>query len=1651
MEQLESIFTLLPTRRVAICKTHHHAVVRSNIHGHLNRSHKELTPKQRKEVVAAAEKLEAWAATEEEVAIPSHGSKAMNDLPVYQDGLQCAECKYISRHLQGIQVHCQKEHGWRNSRGKGRPGKTQRKQVSIMWKEGVWCQKLLTYGRSATLFEVQRQDDPAPIEEAERNLTNAIVLSMRQVEDRDNAARKQQQSLVEADDDRFAFSAWLNRAGWAKHLRGLSREWLLSMTQKPAPHEKALHSICWAVQLVIWMAQQASKADVVGLAAMNYVNRREVGSQNNEKPFNAGQTGKTMIKYSGWWVEIVRYIWRTRDLPVVEPKEDVVQENQRPAYRFTTQQAVLLRKIEAVVGRDPEEEDWFSTQVEEEEEEEQELSQEQEEELQWLALEFMLALLDHRLDDDEFASPLISGMAVLGIDAQCGWMSPLIYTPKQAAVVNVARMLVLYESTRRRKQHIAELEAEGASRHDAQDKAPSHFHFVREMVSRFMTLTVFGGDPTPVDSIQRLKAYGMKIRFTTNAEGVVDWVDDSLLYGNIQFSMPQLRSMILGMVASARRQLMVQLMLLQVDDEGAVEKGTTPLPTIHWDKLADNPAERRTGWSFMEDARNRSAVDVNSPPTWLVGRVGREKRLQDAFIDLTATQVAMQAGGVAVWKKDRVQEYRRAMAPFRRTMMALMHMTGGLPARGSEVVTVQYKNSANGDSRGIFVEDGLVVYVTAYHKNIGSTGKSKVIHRYVPREVGELVVFYLWFAHPFQVRIERVTGRKVKDSAYIWEPEPEKMWQMPQRRQRLDYRLQAPVEGSRLQGGQPGRLSGSRRGSRSDSETSERPQSKRRRLTNSSRDSHPNIRSRRLSGRPVGEEEEVVEEEELGEEDEEKKVTVELWNGNRVGNVLHEATLKYMGVKVGILAWRHSSKAIYRRYVNSATAVKAFVQADDEEEDDEDDAFDIQTGHSSSVANMIYGRGIDEATFSTERKRRALRRVSMEWHAFLQMPSAMAMQPAKGTRAAASRKEAKEEEFRRWRLMRQVDLEQELKRLVGEGAQFRSVQRPALEAIVRNKSPVVVIMGTGAGKSILFMLPASVSSGVTIVIVPLVSLRENMKQRCEQLGISCVEWNSRRPSEWAQVVLVTPESAVGEGFGNFIHRQRSTGRLDRIVVDECHVVLDSVQGWRARMLQLRQLLLAETQMIYLTATMRPQEEEQFVQLMGLPPKEQCQWFRGVTARTNIQYRIVSYDEKDEERAVGRLVERLKAKYPPPGQIIVYCDTVAKTERLAEVLQCICYHRNVGTSVEKRAIVRRLMSGEGQVFTATNALGLGVDAPTIRAVVHVGVVRSIRQYAQESGRAGRDGKASEAVILRAMREGHQGLRARPFGKDVEAEMKDFIGGERCMRQVLDEAMDGRRDGVGCGEDVEKCQRCRASPEEEEETEEEEEEIEEEEAEEEEIEEEETEGEETEEEDTEEAEEGGRAEFEQQYLSRKIRAVREVEQQADQGLLVEELERVMEEWKVGCRWCRTCDEGGQTHDLWRCTREGAEEVRDLVKVFRSTIRWAAYSCCFGCGLPQAICESFQFDTIRGGYFKKAGVKCQYRGVLMETFVANCIRNKEVFMGKIVEAMKEDGWTAWTGAEEEEEPGIQEKLRWLGEKKRWGGIEGNKMCWILVTLLR
>ncbi|KAK4170629.1 hypothetical protein QBC36DRAFT_226075, partial [Triangularia setosa] len=723
--------------------------------------------------------------------------------------------------------------------------------------------------------------------------------------------------------------------------------------------------------------------------------------------------------------------------------------------------------------------------------------------LERCVLEFFITLLDHAIGDNEFQNALYSGLAVLGIDVAHGWRSALVYTPRLSAIVTVARMLVLYKAKQERDDEIEQRRAEGETQQEAQQNARSHFDRVREMVQRFMTIVAFDGQPSPMDSILRLRAYGKAIRANTNADGVVDWHGDELLYGHVQFSMASLRMMVHGLLHSARAQLRQEVLLIETDGEGEAGEG---MPQIQWDRLVDNAAETRAGWSFVDDRRNHDAWNGVDGKLWLAGRVAAEEQLRRQFMETdsqTGSNTSSKtSGGTGLrWKMDRVHEYAEAMKSFRSKLLVLMHMSGGQPARGTELVTVQYKNGVDGDIRGLFIDDRSVVFVTMYNKTMGMSAKAKVIHRYLPREVGELAVYYVWLAVPFwrMVVTGASHGKADWSSPYIWEPRKETAWVFPGEEdegQGQDHEYKRVPKRKRTARDLPS----SRRGE------------KRRRVRG------PPAAAIGMATMVIDE----VEEAEARESDpdgyrgtqstacEPETWEPEMWDTMRVGRAIADVSLKHMGEKLGIMVWRHAVKAIYRRYIKDKSIIDIIDHADttdgggepDDHNSGAGDPFHGQSGHGAGVGEGIYGRSVGESLYSTEARRLGFRRVSREWHAFLMFDSVLQEVGKKKTsRLQDVESQATIEENRRWKLMRQIDIREQLQQILGQEAAFRGVQEPALQAIMKQESPVVVVMGTGGGKSMLFMLPARCSSGLTVVVVPLVSLRSDIKDRCDQLGI----------------------------------------------------------------------------------------------------------------------------------------------------------------------------------------------------------------------------------------------------------------------------------------------------------------------------------------------------------------------------------------------------------------------------------------------------------------------------------------------------------------------------------------------------------------------
>jgi superfamily II DNA or RNA helicase len=417
----------------------------------------------------------------------------------------------------------------------------------------------------------------------------------------------------------------------------------------------------------------------------------------------------------------------------------------------------------------------------------------------------------------------------------------------------------------------------------------------------------------------------------------------------------------------------------------------------------------------------------------------------------------------------------------------------------------------------------------------------------------------------------------------------------------------------------------------------------------------------------------------------------------------------------------------------------------------------------------------------------------------------------------------------KWHHLKNIDLHSHLHTLLGPTAEFRGIQLPVLTSISQGHSPILAVMKTGGGKSLLFMLPASFKySGTTIVIVPLLSLRQDFQRRCGLSHISCKAWDPEHPPVGVKVVLVTPESFVTAKFWAFLNGLRTTHQLDRIVLDECHILLDSSSSYRPSILQLKKLALVEARLVFLTATLPPSRLAEFWQLLNLP-NAIVHEFRMATTRTNLQYSIIQLDlnrldrgdrqnrvdrherhdrqnrgdrhdsdnesddsiDRDIVAALAAVVNRYHHQVQQNGgKTIVYARGVGTVEDLAMELGCATYHAH---SEDREGTLNRFISGEFSIITATSALGLGIDIPDIRLVMHVQTPWTLLDYAQESGRAGRDGLVSKVVIIQD-------------GREVEdLPLRRFMGRE-CRRVILDEYFDGRVDRIGCEEGEEICDIC-----------------------------------------------------------------------------------------------------------------------------------------------------------------------------------------------------------------------------------------------------
>ena len=353
---------------------------------------------------------------------------------------------------------------------------------------------------------------------------------------------------------------------------------------------------------------------------------------------------------------------------------------------------------------------------------------------------------------------------------------------------------------------------------------------------------------------------------------------------------------------------------------------------------------------------------------------------------------------------------------------------------------------------------------------------------------------------------------------------------------------------------------------------------------------------------------------------------------------------------------------------------------------------------------------------------------------------------------------------------------------------------------------VVLVIGTGSGKTLVVMIGAAIAdAGTTILVLPMVALRGDMLRRFHEVGIQPLIW-SVDCKKSASLVITSAEAACTQGFLEYCHVLVSKQRLERIVIDEGHLTI-TASDYRPCMAQLgwyvRQI---RTQTVWLTATLPPVMQEEFIEHNKLVKPRIV---RESTNRPNIKY-IVSF-----ETGPGALIQRaanlVQVYWPQPeifnhsrDKIIIYCRTREEVALLATLLQCPSYTSKSGTEEEKAAIISGWLGNRDQpVIVATSALGIGFDYPYIRWVIHVDAPDTATAFAQESGRAGRDGgKASSIVILSAT---WKPQLEQALSPDKEA-MQLYLTQQHCSRGVLSQFLDAPPDWRWCMPGEEVCQVC-----------------------------------------------------------------------------------------------------------------------------------------------------------------------------------------------------------------------------------------------------
>ncbi|BAZ44394.1 ATP-dependent DNA helicase RecQ [Chondrocystis sp. NIES-4102] len=332
-----------------------------------------------------------------------------------------------------------------------------------------------------------------------------------------------------------------------------------------------------------------------------------------------------------------------------------------------------------------------------------------------------------------------------------------------------------------------------------------------------------------------------------------------------------------------------------------------------------------------------------------------------------------------------------------------------------------------------------------------------------------------------------------------------------------------------------------------------------------------------------------------------------------------------------------------------------------------------------------------------------------------------------------------------------ASLELALKHFFGYDA-FRPGQKKIIEAALQNKD-LLTIMPTGGGKSLCFQLPALLRNGITIVVSPLIALMQDQVEALWDNGInatflnSSLEYEERRSRQIAilenkiKLLYVAPERLLNERFGLFLDLIDSQIGIAAIAVDEAHCVSEWGHDFRPEYSRLKILRQRYPKIALqaLTATATKRVQQDIIQQLDLrSPDIHIASFD----RPNIHYQV----QQKDRNIYLKILRAIRAE---SGAGIVYCLSRRTVEEVATKLQhdgikALPYHAGLSDQ-QRNSNQTSFLRDDIQVIVATIAFGMGINKPDVRFVFHYDLPRSLENFYQESGRAGRDGEPSKSIL------------------------------------------------------------------------------------------------------------------------------------------------------------------------------------------------------------------------------------------------------------------------------------------------------------------